>query len=667
LVPLRLFPSPSQITSPSPHFQPKWSTKSKLGGAVVAALFLGSVAISNIHHPASSSQQKQQLSSSAKPKLSVNRLGYDEVAEHTRSVVYGIDYVVEPDTDTILKVLDCEGCTDLSWVITPTSEKGSVTYDSYENGNTMKAVFTDANSAYSITVTQNGVELLSYDLTCKYVKRELRSVNEADLERYFKAMKTLYSTTQEEGEATYGKNFISYAHLTANHASDLYRYHSNLFFTTSHPVMQMRFEKSLLSIDPSVVLCYWDFMKDYKLGRNWADSEIYSDKMFGSIRTKEADSYRVTGYFHDVEYVYDPDHTAFPNSATNPHGFLGAAQMTSSSKYLQRGNSYCGFESVEGQVSGSNLVGCFDQYETESNLREFDICLEEKVHANLHMMHAGQWNCAVSWSDFYDENKLWVDDMFLSIAAVTMSTMTQVYEAYGYLSCPTSCDFMGDGDNSACKCESSLSDVSSADDVDSLSMTRRFDLATEAWSGIATKSVGAPAYMVFMKEYDCDGTTYSNVWLPADVKGDDATKPLNNEKLDKLNALILKTILFQGDYGIMMSGAAVNDPIFWVMHPMFDKAIQALRLSSKYNANGFEWNNMKSDMKFEGVTPFTKTDFEPYAAPSALAKLSDAKDGFLKNSELWDLLHPDMNAIGYVYDQFTEWGDVAFDPFEGTY
>jgi hypothetical protein len=48
---------------------------------------------------------------------------------------------------------------------------------------------------------------------CKYVRREIRALTDEDRESYFQAMEVIYSTTQEEGERLYGRNFVSLEQL----------------------------------------------------------------------------------------------------------------------------------------------------------------------------------------------------------------------------------------------------------------------------------------------------------------------------------------------------------------------------------------------------------------------------------------------------------------------
>ena len=72
-------------------------------------------------------------------------------------------------------------------------------------------------------------------------------------------------------------------------------------------------------------------------------------------------------------------------------------------KYLQRSNKVCDFAAAEGFAQCDEMSHCFGNYTT---LYEFDMCMESKVHGNLHSMHAGFFNCAVSWKDWFEEVSL---------------------------------------------------------------------------------------------------------------------------------------------------------------------------------------------------------------------------------------------------------------------
>jgi hypothetical protein len=632
-------------------------------------LFTNKTSLMNMMGGLPTTSDLSSSSSSSTHKLKTNRKGYEPLSQHTLKV-YGLDHVVETDCDVVLKISTCddesedncdgdacEDCDDLSWEITPLGKRGSVKHDEAVTGRVMVARFTDANAKFSLKAYKDNQVVVDETLTTKFIKRELRTLTTADRDRYFNAVYLLYTIDQEEGEELFGKEFLSYQHLVALHNTKDYQYHDNLFFLTSHPAMQTKFEKSLLSIDNGIVLPYWDFMRDASLGRDWASSEIYSLDMFGPVSTSEKDNYRPRGRFHDVKYVMDKDEHKFPNAHHGPRGYLSTDTMTSSSTFLQRSDTYCGFKSVAGQVSCENLITCFDNFETDRNLRQFDMCMEYHVHASIHMMHAGQWDCGVDWAKFYKENEDWVDEYSLSVIAVLLSTITDAFYYAGRLSCPSSCD---DTETSSCACESSLDDISSIEDIDeAYSMKDRFDLLTDVWSALYSKTTGGHTFIKLFESYELNGETYSNIFLPVNTKQGVIGEAIDSVKLDLLNSLMLKTIFFPGNYGIMRTGAASNDPLFWVMHPIFDKAMHAMRLSPKYNSEGFEWNNVKGDIKWEGMTPFTRLDFEPY-----LGAGSKTKGKYLKNSELWEIIHPTSEATYYIYDQMTNWGACEYDLFK---
>ena len=50
-------------------------------------------------------------------------------------------------------------------------------------------------------------------------------------------------------------------------------------------------------------------------------------------------------------------------------------------------------------------------------------------------------------------------------------------------------------------------------------------------------------------------------------------------------------LAFPGVYGQMATGAAPNDPIFWPIHPLFEKAWQVLRLAPAFEGFNTTWVN----------------------------------------------------------------------------
>jgi hypothetical protein len=63
---------------------------------------------------------------------------------------------------------------------------------------------------------------------------------------------------------------------------------------------------------------------------------------------------------------------------------------------------------------------------------------------------------------------------------------------------------------------------------------------------------------------------------------------LSDEDQMELQRHVLKIWSTIGKAGHMSTGAASNDPIFWILHPIFDRALHTLRLSATLS-EGFDF------------------------------------------------------------------------------
>lgn len=176
------------------------------------------------------------------------------------------------------------------------------------------------------------------------------------------------------------------------------------------------------------------------------------------------------------------------------------------------------------------------------------------------------------------------------------------------------------------------------------------------------------AYMVLSRWWEnlYKGSYQADKFISySEVLGGYAPSGLTRKQVSKLNRLVLKTVLFVGTFGKHFGGAASNDPLFWVMHQVFDKMYHALRLSPRYNTRDFYWNNHDQHGKgrsWLGPTPLKFADFEPYLGKNhELSYLGDNEDANLSNEQLWALLKPDGEVLPYIYDQLTHWGTCDFD------
>jgi hypothetical protein len=652
-----------------------------LAATPASAAALAAAADSSTSSAASSSSSVSSSSASASSSpgafcISARHESYAALSPHTLAA-YGVNSVLEPGVRNVLEVAPCGeensasatatttmttkggGIGDrysVRWSTTPTSaHPGAAVKFAHFGGDTSPVATVTAaplHAEFRLTATvtdglTGAVHAVEHAAAVKAVRRELRRLTEEDREEYFRALHAVFTTDQEEGEAAYGPDFTSHTTLAALHSDLRYTYHGNLFFLTSHPVMQMQLDKSLKAVNPRVATPYWDFLEDAKLGAAWASADVYQENWFGPVATSGATDYRPTGRFFDVMRVMDADRTKFPHANHNAYGYVTWETALNPSAHLQRSGSVCNYPVTEGFSNCAHVSKCFAEFlDQDRDLLKFDLCLEHYVHANLHNQHGGMWACpAADWQAFHDANSDWLDAELYNALAVVMAQWSQEYYLEGLSSCASACDAAKD-DLSTCRCVSSIPGVEEPEDVDALSAKEAASYTAGHWRSLCATNLHGRQVTTVQPDGSCH---------PAGVTA------AQKAKLDKL---VLKTVLWPGYYSDMATGAASIDPLFWVMHQMFDKATHALRLSPVYNAGKMEWNNGGGDssqgLGWNATTPFTSAIFEPFIGDKVVAN----KEGYLTNKVIWSLLSPEKASSGYVYDQLTKWGSCDFDPMQ---
>merc|ERR1719329_1892771 len=73
------------------------------------------------------------------------------------------------------------------------------------------------------------------------------------------------------------------------------------------------------------------------------------------------------------------------------YGLLSDPCVPTTSTTLQRSTSFCGIKDPQSMPGMTNIVHCLSTY---MNLIDIEACLETNVHANLHSLHGGAWDCA---------------------------------------------------------------------------------------------------------------------------------------------------------------------------------------------------------------------------------------------------------------------------------
>ena len=135
----------------------------------------------------------------------------------------------------------------------------------------------------------------------------------------------------------------------------------------------------------------------------------------------------------------------------------------------------------------------------------------------------------------------------------------------------------------------------------------------------------------------------------------------------RMNRMLYDFSCAPGVVGAAGTTASPNDPIFWTVHGLFERALSVLtsapRYAQRYNftwagagCGGSEW---KDELPFRHLFDVADDDLDDGGELSPDASGAN----LITNSELWDILKPGSEARPYIYDQFTTWGELQWDPF----
>lgn len=584
-------------------------------------------------------------------KVEAHRVGYPPVAKDARHL-YGWDLIVDPHVSNVFKVTNPKSDEDsqtysYTWSVKHIEGPSKDTFEPIElkeQESQIELQFPSASDRFSLTVTEyvagTSTPVRVYEtenLIAKYVRREIRKLSDADRNHYLDALEIMYTITQEEGQAKYGHNFVDHGHLGALHGSSLFLYHGNLAFMTAHPMFILKAEKSLLAINDQLALPYWDLFIDSELEGAWSKSVIYSEDWFGTVNNGPEDEFRIRGRFRNVKLAYDPDETIFPRAHHNPYGYL--ERSASKNPYLQRTSYNCGYYHEEGFASCENLVGCLDKFAdgTFHGFRSLDTCIENQVHAALHSMHGGLWDCPVDFKDYLDEHSDWLSHGRMSFLAVnTVNCQETVQEEW--LSCDNSCNI--DDDDCTCTPDESAH-IPDSEAIENIHEKHLYGLLESCLETFYTMQYRGKDYM----EISDIGT----------FQWKDLTKEQNYE----FNKLLLKTVVGTYHFGSFDGASSSLDPLFFLIHSIFDRATHLMRLSPSYNKGNFEWRPLNSAYG-EGwlsKTPFDANLFEPYLGDHLFNK--EGKLEKLTNKQIWAGLKPDGLSSPYVYDELRHFGSCV--------
>lgn len=174
-----------------------------------------------------------QIFGSEKTGWTLNRNGYDPLQYFTKgeyltySFLDGCSGVIEPGADMNLYLSNTSSVSEygaLEYAICDieTDDCVSGVYNVKNMKSTSFNIDCTPFDVYNVNITykfigQKNVDVASFNAMCMYVRREIRSLSDADLNATMNAMATLWYTNEEDGRLKYGDNFHNSSYFTLAH------------------------------------------------------------------------------------------------------------------------------------------------------------------------------------------------------------------------------------------------------------------------------------------------------------------------------------------------------------------------------------------------------------------------------------------------------------------
>lgn len=246
--------------------------------------------------------------------------------DYTIDRPYGLDYpfenIVEPYMVTTFYVSNPQSGYDYKWYVDGWHKDDGESVDisfSQEAGIT---------SEVTVKAMENDEEKSSSTIKVitKYVRREIRAMNDQDREAFFQAVAVMQRVPTHVGQAIYGKNYHSKdyfnrLHLYYGGSKSCDHWHQGPGFVTSHITMSYQYEQAVQSVYPSATLPYWDFTLEstFYTPTTFRDSGVFTEDWFGDPFCNNTLHTPLTGRF-----AYAPSMQNAENYSViyNPYGIL---------------------------------------------------------------------------------------------------------------------------------------------------------------------------------------------------------------------------------------------------------------------------------------------------------------------------------------------------------
>ncbi len=455
-------------------------------------------------------------------------------------------------------------------------------------------------------------ETVTATVHVKYVRREMRNVDEPDRLALFEAWKTIMDTSDSEGVKKYGRDYMSLNRLATEHnnlagdrACD--RLHDGMGFVPGHIHVTRLLEASLQSVDSAVVLPYWEYTIDVEdiIANHdgdfikWRDIPAFTENWFGhtNVRTGHVDD----GLFTSLT-LEGNEYTTVSNSwglIRSPWNNLKDKQFA---RYFGGGSALN--EPPVVLVNSKQMSTCEVVADTIVNSKKLDTfngAAAGQAHGPIHMFTGGQSNTpdmvarlnhiGLKSSEAI-HNQFWGSGVTFLFASIKSLWRYKLYN------CPKSCDFEMSEEECACTC--STEEIMNSDAKEAL-------------------------FSVWMKSFEEQG-----------LDGEETLKKMLNLLCDDYHNVVM------GDHA---SSGSTSDPSFWLIHGSVERWLQLIRLNDYFERE--DWDMPVFD---SNIHPFTDTCQGHHEGDKLVFGQVDGNE--FTNGEYYDYMNPKVNNLPYVYDNF---------------
>ena len=550
----------------------------------------------------SNSYGKTKSSSSLQyPFLSGNNQLFEPYKEHTLRV-----HNINTDYFYSYSIVDSSGDETFT---------GEMTVDTYNDKDV--AFFTatlEMVGQYELTITEYNeekraraavVQAISAIVHCKYIRREITSLSDADREEYLDALYALWSTNTVDGMELYGEKYKSLYYLATVHIDGganpiCDEFHSKSGgFLSNHVMLNQYMEQSLQLVNPRVALHYVEYpkyftedyddsfwtkhMKNTLDGGSW--SELLSDKYFGSNdpytgeiidgRWADAEIPEMDDQFF-ADHGIPTDRSFFPEEESamlkagasyhlqSPLGLLRSPWNFNPSRRIARFNNV-------NQIAGGNVdLGIYNFYEgvdctdwtdfaldvKNQDIMDFMAYMEDDAHGKIHFTFGGSGGDPVIAIDEQLRSDYGFDNDDLVVTAqYTQTLVKQRYVHYNM-------DFS----------EHNFMEMS----FNCNSTTRECELNPWYTEDKDEDRIDYFFTNIFYSTVDDTTPQYDVVEKALALNG-------YNEK-EALAILLISRFQYDGD---MAGASAAVDPLFWIVHASMEKLYQKMREQSFFSSTEY--------------------------------------------------------------------------------